>query len=88
MNYAGKFSGYEGKKVVKSRRNFIYKKKEPGRIGFHYIGEAEGILLSEASIRKEDNDMDASKKSPDCLPWIVSPRIWQSVWVGATLRPL
>ena len=68
MNYAEKFSGHGGKKVLKSRRNFIYKKKEPGRIGFHCIREAEGILLSEASIRKEDNDMGASKKSPDCLP--------------------
>ena len=35
MNYAAKFSGYGGEKVVKSRRNFIYKKRNPGRIGFH-----------------------------------------------------
>ena len=34
-NYAGKFSGHGEKKVVKSRRNFIYKKRNPGRIGFH-----------------------------------------------------
>lgn len=61
MNYAAKFSGYRGKKVVKSRRNFIYKKKEPGKDRVPYIREAEGILLSEASIRKEDG-VDASKK--------------------------
>ena len=34
-NYAAKFSGHGEKKVVKSRRNFIYKKRNPGRIGFH-----------------------------------------------------
>ena len=54
--------------MVKSRRNFIYKKKEPGKDRVPYIREAEGVLLLEASIRKEDNDMGASKKSPDCLP--------------------
>ena len=36
-NYAAKFSGYGGEKVVKSRRNFIYKKRNPGRIGFHIL---------------------------------------------------
>ena len=41
--------------MVKSRRNFIYKKKEPGKDRVPYIREAEGILLSEASIRKEDD---------------------------------
>jgi hypothetical protein len=46
MNYAAKFSGHGGKKVVKYQTDFIVNKKNPGRIGFYYIFEKRKEFFS------------------------------------------